>query len=72
MNIKITPDMKIVIDDNPVIFSDGIRAIRKYKGWKREDLGYYLKVSPRTVEGWELGRSPAKTTLALLQHLISV
>lgn len=41
-------------------FGDCIRKIRKEKNMSRRELGKILNLSHRTIEWWELGRSPAR------------
>ena len=60
----------ILVDLELVTFSDGIREILKYKNWSREDMAHYLKVSPRTVDGWISGRKPSKTVITALSFMI--
>lgn len=63
--------MPIFVDDenNPLDYANGIRCLRKLKDWSIKDLADKCGVSPRTVEGWEQGRTPSKSVLLLLQKL---
>ena len=64
--------MPIFVDDenNPLDYANGIRRLRKLKDWSIKDLADKCGVSPRTVEGWEQGRTPSKSVLLLLQKLL--
>jgi len=62
----------IFIDDNnnPLNYADGLRQLRKEKGWSVIDLADQVGVSARTVEGWEQGRTPSKPALIIISKLI--
>lgn len=62
----------IFVDDgnNPLDYADGLRHLRKAKGWSVADLADQVGVSARTVEGWEQGRMPSKPALIILSKLI--
>lgn len=55
----------------PLDYADGLRRLRREKGWNTTKLAELLGVSRRTVEGWEQGRMPSKTALLLLQQILS-
>ena len=57
-------------DGNPMDYADGLRQLRKAKGWSTADLAEQVGVSARTVEGWEQGRMPSKPALIILSKLI--
>lgn len=61
----------IFVDENnqPIGYADGLRQLRKSKGWSVADLADRCGVSARTVEGWEQGRMPSKPALILLSKL---
>jgi DNA-binding XRE family transcriptional regulator len=65
-NIPVFVEAGKVID-----YPDGIKAIRREKGWSTRDLGQLVGVSPRTVEGWEAGRMPSVIALRMLQKILS-
>lgn len=50
----------IYVNDKRYDFAPGIRAIRELLGLNTRALAKILRVSPRTVEGWEQGRKPAE------------
>ena len=55
--------------DEPMSLADELRGWRKRKRWNREEAAEHLCVSPRTLEGWESGRScpyPRILRLAML------
>lgn len=64
--------MPIFVDDenSPLDYADGLRLIRKSKGWSVAEMAEQLGVSARTVEGWEQGRMPSKPALIILSKLI--
>lgn len=69
MKLEIGADDKqlfIIIDGKRESFRKGIKKILSHKGWSREVMANYLKVSPRTVEGWLTGRRPNNTILIAL------
>jgi DNA-binding transcriptional regulator YiaG len=57
-------------DNNPLDYADGLRQLRKAKGWSVADLAEQVGVSARTVEGWEQGRLPSKPALIILSKLV--
>jgi len=57
-------------NNNPLDYAPAFRQLRKEKGWSTTELAEMLGVSSRTLEGWEQGRMPSKTSLLLLSHLI--
>lgn len=56
-----------VIDDNPVDYYQGIKAIRKQYSLSVKQLSEICGVSPRTIEGWEQGRPMPKPAMMLLK-----
>ena len=73
MNIRIdTPISEpiIYVDNEPVSYLEGIKAILRFKDWSRDDMAHHLSVSSRTVNGWIIGRKPSRTVLTLLSVLI--
>ena len=62
----------VFVDDNNQVldYADGLRKLRKTKGWSTAKLAEQLGVSARTVEGWEQGRMPSKPALIILSKLI--
>ena len=50
-------------------FPEFIKKIRQEKIWSVSDMAEYLKVSPRTVEGWEQGRQPPKALVPFINLL---
>lgn len=69
INVK-TPDPFIEINGERASFQDGIKLILKYKCWSRSDMAHYLKVSPRTVDGWVNGRKPNNSALIALSYML--
>jgi DNA-binding XRE family transcriptional regulator len=53
-------------DGSLIDYAEGLRRLRKERGWTVSDLASQVGVSPRTVEGWEQGRMPSKSALILL------
>lgn len=57
-------------DNNPLDYADGLRQLRKERGWSTADLAEHVGASSRTVEGWEQGRMPNKASLILLSKIL--
>ena len=57
-------------DGKPMIYSDGVKALRLRLGWSVDQLGEACHVSGRTVEGWEQGRLPTTAALNVMGTLI--
>lgn len=53
-----------------IVDTDAIRGLRERRGWSVTDLATRCGVSPRTVEGWEQGRSPSGPALVALMRLM--
>lgn len=54
-------------DDGKVVeYAEGVRMLRRRRGWSTAHMAEVCGVSPRTVEGWEQGRVPGKQALLLL------
>lgn len=70
---------RILSDDDGVYFvndagetisdAEGLRSIRDEMNWSVRDLARICCVSPRTIEGWEQGRTAQLPALKLLQIL---
>ena len=66
-------NIPVFVDDenNPMDYADGIRELRRLKGWKNvQALADHCGVSARTVEGWEQGRMPSQPALKLMSMLL--
>jgi len=74
LNIEISTAEKkpfILVNSERVDFKDGISSILEYKEWTRDDMAHYLKVSPRTVQGWVLGRKPSNSAIMALSFMLN-
>lgn len=61
----------ILVNSELVSFPDGIKAILEFKKWSREDMAHYVKVSPRTVDGWVNGRKPSDQAIMALSYMLN-
>lgn len=64
--------MPVILDDAGRVmdYPDGFRAIRARLGLSVRDVGALCDCSPRTVQGWELGRPPSAAALNALGLLL--
>ncbi|MFT3992511.1 MAG: helix-turn-helix transcriptional regulator [Luteolibacter sp.] len=63
--------MPVIIDGGRVVdYATGIKAIRAKLGWSKQQLADACGVSPRTVEGWEMGRPPTAAALNVISDLV--
>lgn len=60
----------ILVNSEPVTFADGIRSVMEYKKWNKDDMAHYLKVSPRTIDGWLNGRKPSNSVILALSFML--
>jgi len=49
-----------------------IQSARQARRWTVADLAARVGVSPRTVEGWELGKRPSGPAQRLLKKLLKL
>ena len=54
----------------PLSHADGLKRLRKMKGWSTSHLAERLGVSGRTVQGWEGGRPMPAPILKLLRFVL--
>ncbi|MDD3310974.1 helix-turn-helix transcriptional regulator [Pseudodesulfovibrio sp.] len=60
-----------VDEDGQVLdYKDGVRRLRRERGWSTADLAERIGTSPRTVEGWEQGRMPNRPALMMMRALL--
>ena len=64
--------LPVILDDagHVMDYPDGFRAIRARLGLSVRDVGALCDCSPRTVQGWELGRAPSAAALNVLGLLL--
>lgn len=63
----------VFLDDSGTVvgYREGLKALRTFWGWSRDELAGFLNVSPRTVESWEQGlRVPGERHLLRLYELM--
>jgi len=58
---------ELKIDD-----ADDVQTLRKFLGLTVSDLSEIAAVSPRTVEGWEQGRSMSDTVCQLIKRYLMI
>jgi len=63
--------LPVILDDAGQVmdYAPGIQLIRARLNLSTADLAAKIGVSPRTVEGWEQGRTPSKSAVRLIASL---
>ncbi len=60
-----------ILDGRLVGYAEGVKTLRKLKGWSQQQLASEMCASVRTVQGWEQGRPIIPMALKLMEALLN-